>query len=124
MAENPTLFVCHGDDGGPRKHPCRRVQEAPLSPGDSIQVGPVVFVLQVDGVPADEDLHPVAAQPAEAGAGGEHEMNPLAPTAQSEAGEGLPELPDSEDAAFNAMLEDAAPQAGHEELELEDLDKE
>jgi glutathione S-transferase len=24
----PTLFVCHGDDGGPRIHPCRRVQEA------------------------------------------------------------------------------------------------
>jgi hypothetical protein len=28
MAEAPTLFVCHGDDGGPRVHPCRRVQEA------------------------------------------------------------------------------------------------
>lgn len=24
----PTLFVCHGDDTGPRIHPCRRVQEA------------------------------------------------------------------------------------------------
>jgi glutathione S-transferase len=28
MADTPTLFVCHGDDGGPRIHPCRRVQEA------------------------------------------------------------------------------------------------
>ena len=28
MSETPTLFVCHGDDGGPRIHPCRRVQEA------------------------------------------------------------------------------------------------
>ena len=28
MAEIPTLFVCHGDDRGPRMHPCRRVQEA------------------------------------------------------------------------------------------------
>jgi hypothetical protein len=27
MAERPTLYVCHGDDGGPRIHPCRRVQE-------------------------------------------------------------------------------------------------
>src|SRR5579862_9946476 len=27
-SEIPTLFVCHGDDGGPRIHPCRRVQEA------------------------------------------------------------------------------------------------
>jgi len=28
MTEKPTLYVCHGDDGGPRVHPCRRVQEA------------------------------------------------------------------------------------------------
>jgi glutathione S-transferase len=28
MAERPTLFVCHGDDGGPWVHPCRRAQEA------------------------------------------------------------------------------------------------
>ena len=28
MAEIPTLYVCHGDDGGPRMHPCRRVQAA------------------------------------------------------------------------------------------------
>jgi glutathione S-transferase len=27
-AEVPTLYVCHGDEGGPRFHPCRRVQEA------------------------------------------------------------------------------------------------
>jgi hypothetical protein len=33
MAENPTLFVCHGDDGGPKIHPCRRVQEALRSGG-------------------------------------------------------------------------------------------
>jgi hypothetical protein len=33
MAETPTLFVCHGDDGGPRIHPCRRVQEALRSAG-------------------------------------------------------------------------------------------
>ena len=28
MADTPTLFVCTGDDQGPRVHPCRRVQEA------------------------------------------------------------------------------------------------
>ena len=28
MPEPVTLFVCHGDAGGPRMHPCRRVQEA------------------------------------------------------------------------------------------------
>jgi len=28
MSDTPTLYVCHGDEGGPRMHPCRRVQEA------------------------------------------------------------------------------------------------
>jgi glutathione S-transferase len=28
MAEIPTLYVCHGDEDGPKMHPCRRVQEA------------------------------------------------------------------------------------------------
>jgi glutathione S-transferase len=28
MAGTPTLYVCHGDEGGPKMHPCRRVQEA------------------------------------------------------------------------------------------------
>jgi glutathione S-transferase len=28
MPERPTLYVCHGDQGGPKMHPCRRVQEA------------------------------------------------------------------------------------------------
>jgi glutathione S-transferase len=28
MPDTPTLYVCHGDDGGPKVHPCRRVQEA------------------------------------------------------------------------------------------------
>ena len=28
MNQQPTLYVCHGDDGGPGIHPCRRVQEA------------------------------------------------------------------------------------------------
>ncbi len=35
MSEGPTLFVCHGDDGGPRMHPCRRVQEALRAAGIS-----------------------------------------------------------------------------------------
>jgi glutathione S-transferase len=31
--EKPTLYVCHGDEGGPKIHPCRRVQEALHSAG-------------------------------------------------------------------------------------------
>ena len=33
MTDIPTLYVCHGDDGGPRMHPCRRVQEELRSAG-------------------------------------------------------------------------------------------
>jgi glutathione S-transferase len=33
MEGRPTLYVCHGDDGGPRVHPCRRVQEAMRAKG-------------------------------------------------------------------------------------------
>jgi glutathione S-transferase len=36
-AEVPTLFVCHGDAGGPRMHPCRRVQQALRSAGIDYQ---------------------------------------------------------------------------------------
>jgi glutathione S-transferase len=35
--EVPTLYVCHGDDGGPAVHPCRRVQEALRAAGISYQ---------------------------------------------------------------------------------------
>ena len=28
MADLPTLYVCHGDAGGPPFHPCSRVQQA------------------------------------------------------------------------------------------------
>ena len=28
MSDKPTLWVCHGDDSGPKIHPCRRAQEA------------------------------------------------------------------------------------------------
>ena len=36
-----------------------------VEPGDSIQVGPVIFVLQVDGSPADDALAPMTAQAAQ-----------------------------------------------------------
>jgi pSer/pThr/pTyr-binding forkhead associated (FHA) protein len=39
----------------------KRIQEAVLSAGDTVQVGPVVFVLQIDGEPADDDIRPFAA---------------------------------------------------------------
>jgi len=40
-----------------------RVQHVTLEAGDTLQVGPVVFVLQVDGDPPTHQMHPIAHQP-------------------------------------------------------------
>lgn len=37
-------------------HNGQRIQEAEIQPGDSIQVGPVSFVVQINGVPSEEEL--------------------------------------------------------------------
>ena len=42
-------------------HNGERVQEATLGPGDTLQIGSVVFVVQIDGVPGDDELQPVTA---------------------------------------------------------------
>src|ERR687896_1049884 len=42
-----------GSSNGTYLNGTRVEREATLNPGDSIQVGPVVFVLQIDGYPAD-----------------------------------------------------------------------
>src|SRR5271154_5543375 len=44
-------------------HNGERVREANLGPGDTVQVGPVTFMVQIDGVPADEDMQPATGQP-------------------------------------------------------------
>ncbi len=36
----------------------KRIHECEVQPGDTIQIGPVVFVAQIDGAPAEEDLKP------------------------------------------------------------------
>ena len=110
----------------------QRVQEAMLSPGDTLQVGPVVFVLQVDGEPADDALRPVLMEPTddEAVALGDDaptldpdalEPEELEPAAQAtgqhghgkgngaEEVEELQPVGDSEDAAFDILNSDAEP---------------
>lgn len=43
-------------------HNGERVQSAELAPGDTLQVGSTVFVVQIDGSPTDEELAPVTAE--------------------------------------------------------------
>ena len=42
----------------------QRVQESQINPGDVIQIGPVLFVVQIDGSPADEDIQAPTFAPA------------------------------------------------------------
>ena len=42
-----------------------RVQEAIIQAGDALQIGSVVFVVQIDGVPADGEIQPAAGAPVE-----------------------------------------------------------
>ena len=41
------------------------IEEAILDPGDQIQIGPLKFIVQIDGVPRDKDLPPQARQASE-----------------------------------------------------------
>jgi predicted component of type VI protein secretion system len=42
-------------------HNGQRIQQATLQPGDTLQVGSVTFVVQIDGVPTEDEMHPVTA---------------------------------------------------------------
>jgi pSer/pThr/pTyr-binding forkhead associated (FHA) protein len=89
---------------------------ATLEPGDSVQVGPVVFVLQIDGNPPEEELAPFEQRAAQ------HLDDSLAPSPTA-GGEG--EAPADE--GLEMLDDSAAPTAaaGHEEpLSLEDADEE
>ena len=41
----------------------QRVEEAHLKPGDRIKIGPLVFAVQINGVPTTETLIPAAPEP-------------------------------------------------------------
>lgn len=66
-------------------HNGRRIQEIILSPGDTIQVGPVTFVIQIDGVPSDDEVAPFAhgAAAGAAAATGEDELEELSEEPQA-----------------------------------------
>jgi pSer/pThr/pTyr-binding forkhead associated (FHA) protein len=38
-----------------------RIQSTEIQAGDVVQIGPVVFTVQIDGVPVDEEIQPAAA---------------------------------------------------------------
>ncbi len=130
-------------------HNGQRVQEGYLSPGDQVQIGSVIFITQIDGVPAEEEMAPVAGQPMPAGDAASEgdalqeldEVEPSEGAAEEEAtDESLAELdPMHEVDPLTALAAEVAgsqpteePAAGHEAdeppteepglVELEDLE--
>ena len=95
-------------------HNGRRVEkDVQLSPGDSIQVGPVVFVLQIDGVPADEELQPVTMEGAATTAAPTDEIAEEAPQElEAVAEENVEDLPSESLEALEGMELDEAGQSG------------
>lgn len=53
----------------------QKVQSAKLNPGDTLQVGPVPFVVQIDGTPPEETMRPGVA-PAGSAAAKVHRAQP------------------------------------------------
>jgi len=49
-------------------HNGERVREATLAAGDTVQIGPVTFMVQIDGVPADDEMQPATTDGAAASA--------------------------------------------------------
>jgi predicted component of type VI protein secretion system len=93
-----------GSSNGTYLNGQRVEREAMLQAGDSIQVGPVVFVLQIDGYPTDEELHPITAESAAAAAVMAPSAVPtapgMAPVEGEEDLEALEPLPVGEDATM------------------------
>src|SRR3954465_4550846 len=61
IADNDTLKIEDLGSSNGTFHNGVRIQEAVINPGDIVQVGPVTFVVQVDGIPADDEIQPPAA---------------------------------------------------------------
>ncbi len=101
-------------------HNGQRIQEAIISPGDTIQIGPVVFVVQIDGVPSDEELQPYdpAAAVASATAVGEEAIGADVLEDDSEAPQDLDDL----NAAHEQTL--TGSEAGFDPMEVLNSDEE
>ena len=61
IMEDDTLRVEDLGSSNGTYHNGVRIQEAVVQAGDTVQVGPVAFVVQINGVPADDEIQP--AQP-------------------------------------------------------------
>jgi predicted component of type VI protein secretion system len=118
-------------------HNGQRVQEAVLAPGDNVQVGPVSFVVQIDGQPADDELQPPIKETAQQAMGDflpvEEGSEPTPESIAELDGEPgpAPQIePDVDQLAgapegsdFNVDVDDAHPAAGPDDMVEFNLDE-
>jgi predicted component of type VI protein secretion system len=93
-----------------------RIQEATIQPGDSLQIGPIAFTVQIDGVPADDQIQPAAPADSSSDTRG-GTPSPAAAAAATAAG-GAGEVADAALAGFAEPEDSGAGQP----LNLDDLD--
>ena len=98
-------------------HNGRRVQEAVLNAGDTVQVGPVAFVVQIDGVPAEDEMQPHAGGTA---AGDEDDLETLSDDLEEAPGEEAVEADLEED--DDATIGDSTPRrvSKNDAIDLDD----
>jgi len=125
IADNDTLKIEDLGSSNGTFHNGVRIQEAIVNPGDNVQVGPVMFVVQINGVPADEEIQPPA--PAPAASDDTHappadiEVDQLEEVSE-EMPEGIePPLGELEDAAIAHL--DAAEAADGINVDLDEVDE-
>jgi predicted component of type VI protein secretion system len=87
-------------------HNGQRTREATLAAGDTIQIGPVTFMVQIDGVPADEEMQP--ATHGEPGAAAEAPVD-FPPVDEPAQGDAAAPAAAEDDFDFDLPADDAQP---------------
>jgi pSer/pThr/pTyr-binding forkhead associated (FHA) protein len=119
IKEGETLRVEDLGSSNGTYHNGERIQEAVVQAGDTVQVGSIAFVVQIDGVPADDAMQPTMAHPATG-----HEVGEGV-NQGSDAPATIVQTPNKseDDGEFDpmAILENTDSNVGGEELGGEDL---
>jgi pSer/pThr/pTyr-binding forkhead associated (FHA) protein len=103
-------------------HNGERVREATLAPGDTVQIGPVTFMVQIDGVPADEEMQPSTGEAPAAESQDEEFLGTDEPAPATGEAEAAP-APATDDLNFDAVSEKALNEGSGSELDF-DFDEE
>jgi predicted component of type VI protein secretion system len=76
-------------------HNGARIQETAVQPGDQVQIGPVIFTVQVDGFPPDDAIEPPKPVETEAAAdnSGDHGAQTIAVPQEGDSSIGLEAIP-------------------------------